>query len=288
MEYTKRVTILCSLMHLAQMVCYFQSTRMRLMPSSAIAEQIGMVYIRDVAMESPESNIVIGAVYYTNYTDATGTELVVLEIRQSPESDFLLHTKVRGKTFHIKEKKFMAVLEELLTGLPSDARFSIRHDAVMKQGESEKLVQIIEEIFSVEENARVSTVYQVSLHLGDKIYSSRPRIEDLTFALDSLNAQLPIGAHFQVCAFCEMLFEYSPHGGTDGHRDLMYCFRDAPDALRTIRETDPKAKEFPFILLEAALKNVDAFHSCSSFVLTYNFESRIERARRWLPSPEGE
>ena len=222
-----------------------------------------------------ELNHSVAHCWYSTYSDSQGSEVVVIEFRHIPKEGFLLDTKIRGIQYHIFETKFMYVLEELFNNLPPDAYFLIPHEILMYRDGMDRLVQLVERVSPYKTSQNIDVGYQLLLSIDGQEYSTKS-IPDAMSALEWLTSQIGLNTYFKVCGLCDFMFEDGMYGGTDGRHDLMYCFRDHPEVLDKLISIPRKSPSFPHLLLNLALQDIDLFHSCSAFILTRNFESRIK------------
>ncbi len=235
-------------------------------------------------MQEIHPNLAAADQWYAKYEDRISTENVILEFRHTPGVDFLLHTVIRQVEYHLRAEKFMIVMEDLFSRLPRDASLTIIHNALLHQRNQDHLVQIHEKIISSGSGSNVSIVYAMRLSHDGQTFASGLSTESAVFPLYSLLAQMNERSYFKLCAFCHFHFEDDLYGGSDGHRDLMYCFRDIPDVLERIRSFPHKSRTFPRFLLQLALQDVDAFHSCSAFALRQDFDLHLDFARKTINS----
>jgi hypothetical protein len=223
--------------------------------------------------------------WYATYSDADGSEIVVIEIRHIPKEGFLLHTNIRGMVYHIFESKFMYALGELLSSLPSDSSFLIPHEILINDSGTDRLIHLLERIFPYGTGQNVDVSYQLTLSFDGYEYSTSSS-PDAMSGLEWLASQLGSATYFKVCGFCDFMFEDGMYGGTDNRHDLMYCFRDRPEVLDELRSMPRKSPSFPHLLLNVALQDLDLFHSCAAFKLARNFNSRIKNAENRYTSNE--
>lgn len=231
-------------------------------------------------IKNVEGGFCVAYYWFAKYADMLGIEDIVLEIRYSPGGCYLLHTSIRDRQYHIKGQKFMIVLEEFLSQLPASTSISIVHQVAMIQEGNERLIELIEHISYTGSDDNTQVVYQLTYTCDGKMYTSEPMAEDFTTPLDSLVAQFVSTGYFKVCSFCDLLYIDGMYGGTDERRDMMYCFRDERESLNKIKQAVQKPSLFPRHLSSQVLHEVDALHTCSSFILTEDFIPRLERARK--------
>ena len=225
-----------------------------------------------------EKNHSVAYSWFALYQHENYQEAVVLEIRQNPGEGFTLHTGIAGIEYHIAERRFFHLLETLFERLPHEASLMLNHDVLLQMSDTEQIVKVTEWIKAHRYGNNLSPAYQLELTLGDTRLLTQP-LADARAALDWLVSQLEPGQHLKICAFCELMAEYDVYGDTDGRHDLLYCFRDNVDALDQIRATSKKSIHFPKMLFNLALQDIDAFHTCSSFTLVEDYQSRIENVK---------
>jgi hypothetical protein len=147
----------------------------------------------------------------------------------------------------------MYMLEELFSQLPAGASLSLLHKVMLCQNSADQLVHLVERISADRTDGNVDIFYQHILTLSEQAYTTW-RVPSAVLPLAQLITQLSPGSYFKVCAFCHFRFEGDIYGGSDGHRDMMYCFRDYPDVLKEARSAPQKSPSFPSRFLCFALR----------------------------------
>ena len=118
-------------------------------------------------------------------------ELITIEYRYHPETDFDLFTVIGGKTYQYNAYKFFYVLGDLMDDLPEGSAIMIPHQVVLSRDGKDELAPLEEWMYPYAKDSN-TVVYQLKLWLNDTdLIESPPSISSFGYALSRVAAQLP-------------------------------------------------------------------------------------------------
>lgn len=226
----------------------------------------------------PEQQVAIHR-WFAFYKDEDYEEEIVLEIRRILGKGFLLHTRISQKEFNIFEPKFFYALETFFSHFPLKASITLKHKTLLFKNNVDYVTDLYEKIIPEGKGNSFMPQYQFKLKINEEQWIVTPPIADARAGLELLSAKMYPNIHIKICSFCNFSYDHGVFGHTDGRHDLLYCFRDNHEALKTIRTMPFKSPNFPHEILSLAMQDVDALHTCASFAIIPNYDSLMHNIK---------
>ena len=198
----------------------------------------------------------------------------------SDRSQWDVVARIGDREYRKSEVKFFHILADILSELPDGSYLVIPHNVLVLHDDVLQIAVLEEQLRAFNDNqefggeAGGTVVYQLRLLLGDrKVETALTHrgyaVTDLGVAMEDLRRKLGDDTQIRVCYFCRYLVEYNDVGGTDYRHDQLHCFRDAPNVLNELMLYYPVLREHESLLSQGT-SNMDAFHSCPSFLYRGN------------------